>query len=90
MWQLSLPCGKNLATDIFKNNWPRLEVHHQHGLELSFGPLQLHLDIQEQKSGKRFEENITFVSLTIINSTEVLVDCPHSETSTTSPALPAI
>lgn len=49
MWQLSLSCGEHLATNIFKNNRPRLEVHHQHGLELSLGPLQLHLDIQGKK-----------------------------------------
>lgn len=44
MWQLPLSGGENLATNIFKNNRPRLEVHHQHGLELGLCPLQLHLD----------------------------------------------
>lgn len=49
MWQLPLSRGEHLATNIFKNDRPRLEVHHQHGLELSLGPLQLHLDNQGQK-----------------------------------------
>lgn len=65
MWQLSLPCGKNLATNIFKNNRPWLEVHHQHGLELSFGSFQLHLEIQinnQEKWGK----HIIFVSIKVI------------------------
>ena len=43
MWQLPLSGGENLATNVFKNNRPRLEVHHQHGLELGLCPLQLHL-----------------------------------------------
>lgn len=74
MRQLSLSCGENLATNIFKNNRPRLEVHHQHGLELSLGPLQLHLEIQGRKCLKNIPR-IIFVSL--INITKVVVDCPH-------------
>lgn len=52
MGQLSLPCGENLTTNILENNGPRLQVHHQHGLQLSFSSLQLHLDIHKQKSGE--------------------------------------
>lgn len=77
MGQLSLPCGENLTADVFENNWPRLQVHHQHGLELSFSSLQLHLDMQKQKSGEHSNDKMPLLF-------------HHQEKSATSPALPAI
>lgn len=76
MWQLPLPRGENLATNIFKNHRPWLQVHHQHGLELSFGPLQLHLDKQidcQIKKKKKWNG--------------ILIQTILSDSSPTSPAL---
>lgn len=53
MRQLPLARGENLATDIFEDHRPRLEVHHQHGLELSFGSFQLHLDAQDESQEEK-------------------------------------
>lgn len=59
MWQLSLSCGENLTTNVFKNNRPWFKVHHQHGLQLSLCPLQLHLSTQ----GKYIKRMWIFIPL---------------------------
>ena len=43
MGQLPPPRGEDLPAHVLEDHRPRLQVHHQHGLELGLSPLQLHL-----------------------------------------------
>lgn len=43
MRQLSMACGQNLPTDILKDDWPGLQIHHQHGFQLSLCSFQFNL-----------------------------------------------
>lgn len=41
--QLPCVCCQHLPSHIFKDNWPRLKVHHEHGLQLRLRSLKFDL-----------------------------------------------
>lgn len=73
--QFSLSCGENLPANILENNRPRLQVHHQHGFELSLGSLQLHLLMKAQQKKSKRVFIVVYIDFLYFNNSFLLYCC---------------
>ena len=47
---------EDLTPDVLEDNWPALEVHEEHGLELRLGPVQLGLCDAMLRANQLFDD----------------------------------